>query len=200
MFYLLIIATTITLLSSLLSITGNIIIGELIIIGILLFAYLTKPFEYTIEENEKNTIIEKIMKNFLLITLAIAIIGVLFSLLSYGFLNDNTENLFITLTLGLTITDMVIVLFFIPGIIILRYIEKKVITPISSFSEIERYINENEKIETEGLVEIYSRYINEKNEIGTLARSYTELIEHNNNYTKANFVSLHKHYTLLYID
>ena len=38
------------------------------------------------------------------------------------------------------------------------------------------------KIEAEGLVNVYSHYINEQNEIGTLARSYTELIEHNNHY------------------
>ncbi|WP_296884831.1 PP2C family protein-serine/threonine phosphatase, partial [uncultured Methanobrevibacter sp.] len=41
---------------------------------------------------------------------------------------------------------------------------------------------ENEKIESDGLVKIYSKYINEKTEIGTLARSYTELIKFNNNY------------------
>ena len=32
------------------------------------------------------------------------------------------------------------------------------------------------------MVNVYSRYVNEENEIGTLARSYTELIKHNNNY------------------
>ena len=79
-------------------------------------------------------------------------------------------------------TDIIIVLFFIPGIIILKYIENKVIEPISSFSKIEKFIEENEKIESEGLVNIYSKYVNEKNEIGTLARSYTELITHNNHY------------------
>jgi sigma-B regulation protein RsbU (phosphoserine phosphatase) len=73
-------------------------------------------------------------------------------------------------------------MFFIPGVAILKYIESKVIMPISSFSEIEKFIKEDEKIETEGLVNTYSRYVNEKNEIGTLARSYTELINHNNNY------------------
>ena len=83
---------------------------------------------------------------------------------------------------ALIITDVIIIIFFIPGIIILKYIENKVIDPISSFSEIEGFIKENEKIESEGLVEIYSKYVNEKNEIGTLARSYTDLINHNNNY------------------
>ena len=82
----------------------------------------------------------------------------------------------------LIITDVIIILFFIPGIIILKYIEDKVFKPILSFSEIEGFIKENEKIESDGLVEIYSKYINEQNEIGTLARSYTELIKHSNNY------------------
>jgi sigma-B regulation protein RsbU (phosphoserine phosphatase) len=83
---------------------------------------------------------------------------------------------------ALIISDVVIILFFIPGFVILKYIENKVINPISSFSEIEKFIHENEKIESEGLVEVYSKYVNEQNEIGTLARSYTDLIEHNNNY------------------
>ncbi len=32
------------------------------------------------------------------------------------------------------------------------------------------------------MLKVYSEYLNEKNEIGTLARSYTDLINHNNNY------------------
>ena len=183
LFILLMVAAIITLISTLFSITGNIIIGELIIIGILLFAYLTKPFEYEIEENDQNTIIEKIMQNFLIITITIAIIGLVISILS----NNSMEHLFkgnyiISLTVGLIATDIIIVLFFIPGIIILKNIENRVLKPISSFSEIESFINENEKIETEGLLKIYSKYINEKNEIGTLARSYTDLINYNNHY------------------
>ena len=81
-----IVATIIALISTLFSITGNIMIGELIIIGILLFAYLTKPFEYEIEENDENTIIEKIMQNFLIITITIAIIGLIISMLSNNFM------------------------------------------------------------------------------------------------------------------
>ena len=83
---------------------------------------------------------------------------------------------------GLILTDIIIIFSFIPGFIILRYTEKRVIQPISSFSEIEKFIKENEKIESEGLVKLYSNYLNEKNEIGTLAKSYTDLINHNNNY------------------
>ena len=161
----------------------NIAIGIIILIGILLFGYLTKPFTYKIQPTGENTIIEKIIRNFLIITLIIAIIGVLISILSYDSLTHfNNLNIYLYLMPALIITDVIIIIFFIPGIIILKYIENKVIDPISSFSEIEGFIKENEKIESEGLVEIYSKYVNEKNEIGTLARSYTDLINHNNNY------------------
>ena len=83
---------------------------------------------------------------------------------------------------GPIITDTVLLLFLIPCIFILRYIEDKVVQPISSFSKIEGFIKENEKIDEDGLVKTYSKYTDEKTEIGTLARSYTELIKHNNNY------------------
>lgn len=186
LFYLLLIASIITSISTAFffsSINTNIIIGEVIIVGILLFAYLTKPFEYKIEKNDENTMIESIVQNFLIITLIIAIMGFLLSILSNNLVGiiENT-NIYISLTQGLLITDIIIILFFIPGIIILNYIERKVIKPISAFSEIERFINENEKIEAEGLLNIYSKYVDEKNEIGTLARSYTDLINHNNYY------------------
>ena len=183
LFYSLLIVTIISTITLLMNLDKNIVMGEITLIGILLFGYLTKPFKYEIQTGDKNTIIEKIIRNFLMITLAIAIIGVLISVMGYSFVTHiNDVNKFLLLMPTLIITDIIIILFFIPGIIILRYIETKVFKPISSFSEIEDFISENEKIESDGLVEIYSRYINEKDEIGTLARSYTELINHNNNY------------------
>lgn len=181
--YLLIISTIITSSSMILSIDNNILIGEIALVGILLYGYLTKPFEYDIEPCDENTVIENIIQNFLIITLFIAIFGIMISILSYNFIESlNNSNFYLSVMPGILITDAIIILFFIPGIIILKYIEQKVIQPISSFSEIEKFIHENEKIESEGLVNIYSKYLNEKNEIGTLARSYTELIKHNNNY------------------
>ncbi len=152
------------------------------LISILLFAYLTKPFEYEIQESVENTIIENIIRIFLIITFVILILGALFSILSYNFINISYLNVYLHLMPTFIITDIIMILFFIPGIFILKYIENEVVKPISSFSEIESFIKENEKIEAEKFVEIYSKYINEKNEIGTLARSYTELINHNNNY------------------
>lgn len=182
LFTLLLLVTIISSANLLLPFDRNIMIVEIALIGILLYAYLTKPFEYDIQPNDENTMIEKIIENFLIITLAIAIIGMIISFLSYNLVKTMNINIYLELMPILVITDAIIILFFVPGIIIMRYIETKVIQPISSFSEIERFITENEKIEAEGLVNVYSKYVNEQNEIGTLARSYTELIEHNNNY------------------
>ena len=183
LFILLIIVSIITSISLVLYIDTNIRIIEMILIGILLIAYLTKPFSHEVQANEDNKIIEIIIRYFIIITLSIAIFGLVISILSYDYVtNMNNVNPYLYLMPTLIITDTVIVLFFIPGIIILRYFEKKVLKPISSFSEIESFIKENEKIESDGLVNIYSEYVNDNNEIGTLARSYTELINHNNHY------------------
>ena len=183
LFYSLLIVTISLFISLIINIDSTIVIAELVMVGILLFSYLTKPFKHEIQTDNKNTIIEQIIRHFLIITLAIAIMGALVSILSFNFVTHIDENnAYLMLMPTLIVTDLIIILFFIPGIIILRYIEKKVIKPISSFSEIEGFISENEKIEAEGLVNIYSKYVNEKNEIGTLARSYTELINYNNEY------------------
>lgn len=183
LFYSVLIVTISLIISIILDIDGTIISGELILLGILLFGYLTKPFKGNIKSDDENTIIEKIIRNFLIITLTIAILGLLISILSHNFVTHLDENnVYLILMPSLIVTDILIILFFIPGIIILKYVEDRVIKPITSFSEIEGFIHENEKIEAEGLLEIYSKYINENNEIGTLARSYSELINHNNNY------------------
>ena len=179
--YSLVIVSIISAITLVMNIDHNVVIAELILIAILLFGYLTKPFEHEIQPYEENTIVETIIRNFLIITLIISSIGVGISVLSIGYI-DLKDNIYLMMMPTLIIADIIIILFFVPGTIILRYIEKKVLKPISSFSQIEAFISENEKIESKGLVEIYSKYINEQTEIGTLARSYTELINHNNNY------------------
>ena len=182
LFYSLIIVSILLFISFILDIDYNIVILELILDVILLFAYLTKPFEHKIESPDKNTIIEKIINSFIVITLAIAVFGVLITYMIYNYVIDTNINLYLQIMPGFIITDMILLIFLIPTMFILKYIENKIIVPISSFSEIEKFIKENEKIETEGLVNLYSRYVDENNEIGILARSYTELIEYNNNY------------------
>ena len=181
LFYSLLIVTAVAIISHLLNMNKEILLVETIIIGILLFAYLTKPFVHKIESSVRDSIIEDIIQKFLMIILVISILGLIISHSVYHLI-DIDVNLQIYVMQGLIITDIIIILAFIPGWIILRYMEKRVIEPMSSFSEIEKFIKENEKIESEGLVSMYSRYVGEKNEIGTLARSYTDLIKHNNNY------------------
>ena len=180
LFYLLVIVTVIALISKI-SADNQTLLAETILIGVLLFGYLTKPFVHKIESPERDSIIEDIIQKFLIIILVISILGMIISHFMYHLINIDA-NLTIYVMQGLIINDVIIILSFIPGTIILRYTEKKVIQPISSFSKIEKFIKENEKIESEGLVNLYSNYLNEKNEIGTLAKSYTELINHNNNY------------------
>ena len=116
-------------------------IAESILIGILLFAYLTKPFEYEIDTRDENTLIEGIIRNFLILTLAIAILGVVISILSNNFIDSLPNmNLYLLIMPMLIISDVIIILFLVPGLVILEYLQKKVVKPISSFSEIEKFI------------------------------------------------------------
>ena len=164
---------------------NSIITLELIIPSLLLFAYLKKPISSDIITNNSRSIPEEIMNRFLLTTLLLLIIGII---ISYDctlipaiskIIPLNKTEIMISM---MALMDGLLLIFLIPSLSVLRYIEKKVIEPILSFSKIEKFIKENEKIESDGLVDIYSRYITEKNEIGTLARSYTDLINFNNNY------------------
>ena len=183
LFYFLIIISIISLFSMLLNINSKIIMIELFLIGILLFGYLTKPFEYEIKSSNKNTILEKIIRIFLITTIINVILGIIITFLNYNFI-INIQNLpkYYNLMPGLIITDIIIIIFFLPSMMILRYVENEVIKPISKFSQIKPFIKQNEKIKSDELVNLYSEYINEDTEIGTLAQSYTDLIEYNNHY------------------
>ena len=158
---------------------------ELIIISVILFAYLTKPITSDIVIKNSKSIPEGIMNIFHLAILFIIIIGIL---MSYDhilitaiddFLPINANEVMISMMI---LVDILLLIFFIPSFSVLKYIEIKVIEPIISFSKIEDFIHENEKIDSEKLVGIYSGYVNEETEIGTLARSYTDLIKFNNTY------------------
>ena len=183
---LLIISSILTLIIDyIIPLNNNIIIIELIIISVILFIYLTTPITSKIVVNDSKSISEEIMQIFHLSILFIIILGIIISydqtlitaIDNLHILNKN--EIIISM---MTLMDILLLIFFIPSITVLRYIEKKVIEPIVSFSKIENFIHENEKIESEGLLDIYSKYTNEKTEIGTLSRSYTDLINFNNNY------------------
>ena len=167
------------------SLNNNIIIVEFIIATLILFAYLSKPINVDVNPTNSKSIPEAIMNIFHLTILFIIIMGIL---LSYNSLIITAIKELFQLDLNEIVTsmmvliDILLLIFFIPSFGVLKYIEIKVIEPIQSFSKIEDFIHENKKIESDKLVGIYSEYINEETEIGTLARSYTNLINFNNNY------------------
>ena len=164
---------------------SRIVAFELMIVTLIMFAYLTKPITSNIVVNNSKSIPEEIMNIFHLIILIIIVFGIL---ISYDHILITAVDDILPISANevmismMALIDILLLIFFIPSIGVLKYIEIKVIEPILSFAKIEDFIHENEKIETEGLVNIYSKYVNEETEIGTLARSYTELINFNNNY------------------
>lgn len=155
-------------------------ISAFILLLAIVYIYLTKPITSKFVVPDKTTH-EKIMDVFLLITLII-IMGDIFyinftiDILEFDIVQDQTVwELLLS-------ADIILLIFFIPSGIVLNYIEKKLIKPILSFSKIDGFIHEGEKIKTEGLLDVYSPYISEETEIGKLARSYTDLINYNNHY------------------
>ncbi len=144
------------------------------------FIYLTKPITSKIIIPIKTTH-ERIMDIFLLISIIIIIGGFIYINVMDNSLNINVMTSEFVWNLILS-ADIILLIFFIPSGIVLNYIEKRLIYPINSFSKIEEFIHEGEKIETEGLLDIYSPYTDEESEIGRLARSYSNLIDYNNHY------------------
>ena len=153
---------------------------EFTILTILLTIMLTKPLSRKISIPNKTTS-EKIM-NIFLITAVITLFAIVLwfsidTILLENEILDNESELMIILS-----ADIYFLIFFVPSTAVLRYIENKLIKPIQSLSKVKGFIHKNQKIETEGLLEIYSPYLNEKDEVGTLARNYSDLIISNNNY------------------
>ena len=126
---LLLIMTGILLVSLFTRMNNYILMEEVILFTIFLYAYLTRPLPYDITERKSTSLIEKIMNIFLAITMIIAIFGIILSLLGSTTTIINIKYLehFIPTAPLLAITDIIITLFFIPGIYILKYLEKKII-------------------------------------------------------------------------
>ncbi len=160
-------------------------ITEILVIMALIILYIRRPVTEKIKEVQYHIIPERTMNIFLVTTLFLLFV-------SYIIASDNTLMVALAsilpinsdevLVLIFTIMDMILIIFFIPSMIVLRYIEKNVINPIVSFSQIEKFIKKGDTIESDKLIEVYSKYINENDEIGMLARSYTNLINYTNEY------------------
>ena len=180
-----IIIIAVVIIDAVFTLNKYIAIGEVIIIISIIFIYLTKPITANILVKKSKSIPEEIMNIFHMTVLVIIILGVL---MSYDPILLTAVDYYLPISMNeiaismMMLIDILLLIFFVPSLAVLKYIELKVIEPIQSFSRIEEYIHENEKIESDGLVNIYSKYINDETEIGTLARSYTDLITFNNNY------------------
>lgn len=157
---------------------------EIIIILILIAIYDTKPIT-EINEIKYQSITEKIIDRFLIITFILGLIGILTVIFDWEIylinimrnISQHQLLLFIILLI-----DVLLAIFFIPSYFVIRYVEKKVVNPLISFSKIESQIKEDETIELNDLTETYSKYTDEDNEIGMLSRSYVNLIKYNNNH------------------
>ena len=178
---------SILIIDKLIVLNRYIVIIEVVILFIILITYLRKPLTAKIISKNSKSIPEEIMNIFQLTILFIIIVGIiisydhtLISAVDNTLLLDANE---ITISM-MILMDILLLIFFIPSLVVLKYIEHKVIEPMVSFSKIENFIHKNEKIESEGLINIYSKYIEDETEIGRLARSYTNLINFNNNYIK----------------
>ena len=169
-----------------LDISETIMVIEVIFLTSLIFLYTTKPITSNISEITFISIPEKIMNIFLLAILFIVILGMLISL-DQTFIKAIDEMIlpidFYEIKLSIMIfIDILLIIFFIPSIAVLKYVEHEVINPITSFSKIEKFVKKGYKIESEGLKDVYSNYLNKEDEIGMLARSYTDLINFTNEY------------------
>lgn len=157
---------------------------ELVVLLILLCVYNRKPI-IKITKINYTSIPEKIMISFIILSFIIVIVDRLIILtplpdMVYDLIFGISENQIDLLLLQLL--DLSIFAFAIPSMLLLGYIERKLIKPVMSFSKIDGFIHENEKIESEGLLKIYSDYLDNDDEVGILSRSYTNLIKNNNNY------------------
>lgn len=157
---------------------------ETLILAILVAIYTTKPIK-KIENLPYVSIPEKIINRFSGITLALVVIGVISiftPLFEYtlDLILIVSENQFYLLML--LILDLFVIVFLVPSYFIIRYVENKVVFPIVSFSKIESRIKLDEKIEINDLLDVYSKYSNQDDEIGMLSRSHIDLVEHNNKY------------------
>ncbi|WP_458405003.1 PP2C family protein-serine/threonine phosphatase [Methanobrevibacter sp.] len=159
--------------------------AEIIAISILVVMNIKRPVTNPVVISNAKSVSEDVMNIFHLTILFIVILGIIISYDHYlinaidDLLPLNKNEVILSM---MALIDTLLIIFIIPSMGVLRYIEKKVIEPILSFSKIDEFIHENEKIESEGLIDIYSEYINEETEIGTLASSYTDLINFNNHY------------------
>ena len=185
-FYLLIVLVIIDLFLPF-SISDNHIFSmiQTVVFFILICICLLEPFTLKISPIREDSIPEKIMNIFLLSIFFMLVISVILAfdqvliMAVDEFLPLNFMEIVIS---TFVFTDILLILFMIPSLAVLRVVEKRAIGPMLDFSQIENFVREGEKIESDGLIKVYSDYLDEPTEVGVLARSYTDLINYNNHY------------------
>ena len=182
-YYLIVILVLVTIILNIFTSSIEITVIETVLLILLLIIYIRKPIKH-IDVISYVSIPERIMNYFIILTLIVLtnMIIIISPIRLWIFealymISSNQQYLILLLLL-----DVTIILFFIPALILLTYVEGKVIKPIKAFSKIESFIKKDKRIESEGILDIYSDYVNQDDEIGILSRSYTNLIENNNNY------------------
>ena len=156
-------------------------VAYIIVICICLF----EPFTSKMSPIREDSIPEKIMNIFLLSIFFMLLISVIlaFDQVIIMAVDDFLPLSFMEIVISTFVfTDILLILFMIPSLAVLRVVEKRAIRPMLDFSQIENFVREGEKIESDGLVNVYSDYLDEPTEVGVLARSYTDLINYNNRY------------------
>lgn len=143
------------------------------LIIILLFIYLNKPIKHKVKR--KDIYYNKVFGKILLIFLIFSFIFMTtLGMLSYFHFLPNIK--FINPSLSLLFYMLFgIIVFQLPGVIVLYYIEKHFTTPLSIFVKTTRnYLKD--KNDSNDTLKKYSQYIESNDEIGDLAQSFSKLI------------------------
>lgn len=152
-----------------------------LIILVLFFVYLKKtiPYEIVQSKNYYSSIIEKIIFVFLVFSI---IVMIAFAAATYNRYLNIQVDLPISLLL-LTSMLLGLLVFQIPGIIVLHFIEKNFTTPISILiSTTKEYLDEDDN--SLNVLQRYADYMKDNDEVGELAKSFSLLINNIQKYTE----------------
>lgn len=163
----------------------NLVIGLIlqIIIGLLLIFYISKPItkDIVVKKNFYSSLIERIILIFLAFTLLFISF---FAIFAYNNLLREITQIGLTLSI-LLYMDFALFIFYLPGIVVLAYVERKITTPIEIFANSARkFINSDNLDNNYKIINSYSKYVEENSEIGDLAISFTKMINDLKNYVE----------------
>ncbi len=163
----------------------------IIAIIILILFYTSKPVRYPVikEKSIYKPIIEKLILIFLGFIIGISLLFTSLAILIA--VRTGESSLIIENSLGFTISILLYLFigwlaFFIPGLIVLKYVEKNITNPLSLFSRFTKeYINskDSKEVNKETLMERYQDYFQKYNEIGILGNSIIKMMSDLENVT-----------------